>query len=134
MNENTTEIKEEKDIEFVSTAMEEYRAFDSNASTNIYLYQIQDEITNNWVTLDIISKKEYENPPELLRDGRLVYAGKYNDNDTVIGVYQVEIKDANSNWVKLEEYELFDEPPFETKTKRYIYLGEDLKRKNIKID
>ena len=126
--------KNHEDIKYMSTAMEEYRAFDKDASTNVYLYQVKDEITNNWVTLDIISKKEYETQPELLKeDGRLVYAGKY-DGDIIMGVYQTEIKDASSNWVKIEEYNLFDEAPSETKTKRYIYLGEDIKNKTIKLD
>jgi len=124
-----------KDIEFISTPMEEYREFDSDAATNVYLYQVEDEITHNWVTLDIISKKEYQAPPELLRDGRLIYVGNYTGNDKQIGVYQQEIRDnKNSEWERTENYSLLEEAPYDTETLRYIYLGEDLKMKVLKLD
>lgn len=124
-----------KDIEFISTPMEEYRKFDSDAATNVYLYQVEDEITHNWVTLDIISKKEYQAPPELLRDGRLIYVGNYTGNDKQIGVYQQEIRDnKNSEWERTENYSLLEEAPYDTETLRYIYLGEDLKMKVLKLD
>lgn len=124
-----------KDIEFISTPMEEYREFDSDAATNVYLYQVKDEITHNWVTLDIISKKEYQAPPELLRDGRLIYVGNYTGNGKQIGVYQQEIRNnKNSEWKRTENYSLLEEAPYDTETLRYIYLGEDLKMKVLKLD
>ena len=123
-----------RDVEFISTAMEEYRSFDSNATTNVYLYQVHDEITDKWVTLDIISKKEYQLPPELLRDGRIIYAGNYS-GDKDMGVYVQEIRKNNkSEWERTENYSLLEEAPFETSTMRYVYIGEDINHKVLKLD
>lgn len=124
-----------KDIEFISTPMEEYREFDSNAKTNIYLYQVKDEMTNNWVTLDIIAKKEYQDPPILLKDGRIIFVGQFDGDLDYLGVYQLETKyNDDDKWTKTDNYILSEYTPGETSSERAIYLGEYVSDKILKLN
>ena len=113
-----------KEIEFISTPMEEYRKFDSEAAINVYLYQVKDQETNKWITLDIMCKKEYDNPPELLKEGRIILVGKYYDDDKFIDVYQLEEKYSSDDWKQTDNYAITDyDAPMPTDYERLVYLG-----------
>ena len=126
IDENTSiqDNKPTEDISFISTAALEKQNFQENALTNVYLIQNKDDITGNWVTIDIKTLKEFEEVPKVEEPSRVVLAGKTDKEDDLFAIFQKEEREnVDSPWIRTEEYFLLEEAPASTENTRYVFLG-----------